>query len=179
MKNRRTAWLIIFFVSGLASSLYSGEHMEIIQRKYQYQDEVAKFPLEPIFVISVRTQGNDFKPFEHQNTFTIYFDKNLSSIGRDQEIKLVEFAKSHTGQMVNIAAYTCPLGSLRHNRILALKRAQSVAVWLQERGFEVGCVQAKPKCCYVSKAELWKNRRVEIRCNRQKCAGSRQAEEGG
>ena len=65
------------------------------------------------------------------------------------------------GTGVNVAGYTCDLGSAPHNMSLSLRRAKEVASYLQGKQISVVNVEGKGKCCPASDDRRL-NRRVEL-----------------
>lgn len=120
----------------------------------QYYDRKARRP--------VRVDGD-----QNQKTqvFTIYFELGSAIVEPGLGKKLTSALNIAENATVEVHGFTCPLGSDKTNRVLAAGRAQNVAKLLREGGVKHLTVKARPKCCYKSTTELWKNRRVEIVVN--------------
>lgn len=69
------------------------------------------------------------------------------------------------GGSVSVEGYTCDLGSKRSNDVLARKRAEAVASYLEKAGMYPARITGVGKCCYVIEdpGKRYLNRRVEIK----------------
>jgi outer membrane protein OmpA-like peptidoglycan-associated protein len=100
------------------------------------------------------------KPSE--DVFRVYFDLDSSKLKPAEIKKLNAFSIIYIGRPVKVIGYTCPIGSMEHNKRLAWQRAETVASWLEQHGVKVVEKKGNPKCCYLSLTDLSKNRRVEV-----------------
>ena len=98
---------------------------------------------------------------------SVLFGLNSFALQASEEANLfalVAEVKSHKNVSVSVEGYTCDLGSQAHNDILAKKRAETVAAYLEKDGIHPARVTAAGKCCYTTEDPLRRslNRRVEI-----------------
>ena len=156
---------VVFFimVSSLVAEDVSGEgRWATVYDHYTYKDDGARFLDARTFVVKEIPEENPIKMAEKENKIIIYYDLGSSTLRPSEIKKLRRFTHTYTNASVRVFGYTGPLGSLKRNEEVARKRASKVSTWLKNNGINVSMIQSKPKCCYVSKEELWKNRRVEI-----------------
>ncbi len=104
----------------------------------------------------------------NQDKFIVYFDFDSYYIKKSQlpVLKsLIERMKNFKIRKVVISGYTDEVGGEDYNRTLSYKRAMQVKKYLdsyiKSRDLEY-IIYAKGKCCFVSKTDHSKNRRVEI-----------------
>lgn len=93
---------------------------------------------------------------------TINFELGSSQIRPEYKNILNRVTTIYSKREFEVVGFTCPLGSKKRNERVALERATAVADFISANGGKVTKVMGKPMCCYVSKTENWKNRRVEI-----------------
>lgn len=95
---------------------------------------------------------------------TVHFDFN-SAILKDEEKSKIKgsFSEILSAGEINLTGYTCNIGTKAYNDHLALRRAHSVADYLESLGVSRKkiSVDGKGKCCYISTNRKL-NRRVEI-----------------
>ena len=93
---------------------------------------------------------------------TVMFDFDREQMSRHERLRfdglLAGFSKQST---FSLNGYTCTIGTDDYNERLSIRRAQYVASILRSKGFNVGIVEGKGKCCPVS-TDKRLNRRVEI-----------------
>jgi outer membrane protein OmpA-like peptidoglycan-associated protein len=106
---------------------------------------------------------------------TVYFGWNRDQLTSDEKKHLLQQIQStlsnqeNSSKEVIVSGYTGHSGTKRYLDELALRRAESVASFLKEKGIFPDVVTGKGKCCYVSKdKDDAGNRRVEIKmCERR------------
>lgn len=104
----------------------------------------------------------DRKEFVNCLLGTVHFPLDSAVLSQKERAKLDELISGiSAGSDVNLAGYTCDLGSTSHNTSLSLRRASEVASYLRGKNISVGNVEGKGKCCSVSDDRRL-NRRVEI-----------------
>jgi len=166
MKSRWVTVLgvvLFIMVSSLAAEDVSGEgKWATVYDHYRYKDDGARFLDAMTFVVKEIPEENPIKMAEKENKIIIYYDLGSSTLRPSEIKKLRRFTRTHTNASVKVFGYTGPLGSLKRNKVVATQRSKKVSTWLKKNGVNVSTIQSKPKCCYVSKEKLWKNRRVEI-----------------
>ena len=165
IKSRWVTVLGVFLfaiVSSAAVTSVSGEEKwATVYDHYTYKDDGARFLDTLTFVVKEIPDESPIKT-AGENKITIYYDLGSSKLRPSEIKKLSRFTHTYTNASVEVFGYTCPLGSLKRNKEVARQRTSKVSAWLKQNGVNVSTTQSKPKCCYVSKEELWKNRRVEI-----------------
>lgn len=155
---------VVFFeiVSGASVKNVSGEEKwATVYDHYTYKDDGARFVDARTFVVKEIPKERLMKTAGEKKTI-IYYDLGSSTLRPSEIKKLHRFIRKHVNSTVKVIGYTGPLGSLRRNEAVAKQRASKVSTWLKNNGVIVSTIKSKPKCCYVSKDKLWKNRRVEI-----------------
>ena len=166
MKSRLiTVLSVVFFVivSGAIAKNVSGEEKwATVYDHYTYKDDSARFLDAMTFVVKEIPPESSIHTVEKEKKITIYYELGSSTLRPSEIKKLRRFTRKYNNSAVKVIGYTCPLGSLRRNKIVARQRTSRVSTWLKNNGVNVTTTQSKPKCCYVSKDELWRNRRVEI-----------------
>ncbi|MFZ0484388.1 MAG: OmpA family protein [Desulfobacterales bacterium] len=166
MKSRWVAFLgvvLFIIVSSLAAEDVSGEEKWVtVYDHYTYKDDGARFVDAMTFVVKEIPPESSIHTVEKEKRITIYYELGSSTLRPSEIKKLRRFTRKHISSNVKVIGYTGPLGSLKRNKIVARQRSSKVSTWLKNNGVIVSTTQSKPKCCYVSKEELWKNRRVEI-----------------
>ena len=107
------------------------------------------------------------QPLHNYNEKTvIYFEFDRAELIDSEKEKLEQVSKTISRGVDHIKAtgYTCKIGGKKYNEMLAKRRAESVASFLENKGIKVSEVIGKGKCCYVfDKNKL--NRRVELEVN--------------
>jgi outer membrane protein OmpA-like peptidoglycan-associated protein len=166
MKSRWVAFLgvvLFIIVSSLAAEDVSGEEKwATVYDRYTYKDDGARFMDAMTFVVKEIPPESSIHMVEKENKIIIYYDLGSSTLRPSEIKKLRRFTRKHISFTVKVIGYTGPLGSLRRNEVVARQRASTVSTWLKNNRVIVSTTQSKPKCCYISKDKLWKNRRVEI-----------------
>jgi outer membrane protein OmpA-like peptidoglycan-associated protein len=166
MKSRWVTILcgvLLIIVSSLAAKSVSGEEKwAAVYDHYTYKDDSARFVDAMTFVVKEIPPESSIHTVEKEKKITIYYDLGSSTLRPSEIKKLHRFTRTYANASVKVIGYTGPLGSLRRNEVVAGQRASKVSTWLKNNGVIVTTIQSKPKCCYVSKDKLWKNRRVEI-----------------
>ena len=154
--------VLFIIVSSLAAEDVSGEEKwATVYDHYTYKDDGARFLDAMTFVVKEIPEENLIKKVgEHK--IVIYYDLGSSRLRPSEIKKLRRLTRKYNNSTVKVIGYTGPLGSLKRNEVVAIQRAAKVSTWLKNNGVIVSTTQSKPKCCYVSKDKLWKNRRVEI-----------------
>jgi len=94
--------------------------------------------------------------------FTVNFDLGSSQIRPEAKNTLNRVSTIYSKREFEVVGFTCPLGSKKRNKQVAEARAKAVADILTVNDSTIAEAIGKPQCCYISKTELWKNRRVEI-----------------
>jgi len=156
-------FVLFIIVSNMAVKDASGEEKwSTVYDQYTYKDDAARFIDTRTFVVKEVTSESAMKKAAVENKITLYFELGSSKLRPSEVKKLHRLTGTYTHGKVKVLAYTGPLGSLKRNQVVAEKRAEAVSTWLKKNGVRVSSIQPKPNCCYVSKKELWKNRRVEI-----------------
>jgi OmpA-OmpF porin, OOP family len=115
-------------------------------------------PVSPSKVTTPPSSGNNYK-----EKTVIYFKFDRAERMNSEKEKLEQVSKTISRGIDHIKAtgYTCKIGGKKYNEILARRRAESVASFLEDKGIKVSEVIGKGKCCYASdKNKL--NRRVEL-----------------
>lgn len=97
-----------------------------------------------------------------QETLTVLFKKNESKLLDIAKGQLNAFVNINTDSPITVVGYTCQLGSQKFNKKLAKRRAESVERYLKKKLKNNIRTYARPKCCYRSKTNYAKNRRVEV-----------------
>jgi len=94
---------------------------------------------------------------------TIYFEFDRAELMDSEKEKLEQVSKIIFRGVDHIKAtgYTCKIGGKKYNEMLARRRAESVASFLENKGIKVSEVIGKGKCCYVSDKNEF-NRRVKL-----------------
>ncbi len=155
--------VLFIIVSSVAVKDVSGEDKwATVYDQYTYEDDAARFLDTRTFVVKEIPDESSIKKAAKENKITIYYELGSSQLRPSEIKKLHRFISTFTNSTVKVFGYTGPLGSLKRNQVVARQRAGNVSTWLKKNGVNVSAIQSKPKCCYVSKEELWKNRRVEI-----------------
>ena len=150
-------------VSSIAVKDVSAEdRWSAVYDRYTYKDDAARFLDTRTFVVRAITFESPITKATADNKITLYFELGSGRLRPSEIEKLQRFTGTHAHGQVKVLAYTGPLGSVKRNQVVADQRALTVSTWLKKNRVKVSSIQAKPKCCYVSKEELWKNRRVEI-----------------
>ena len=103
-----------------------------------------------------------FHRHKSKHNTIIYFDLNSYRIRKTEIEKLENFARQQNGENVSVTGYTCWKGTQKHNDIIAMKRARSVAEYLKKMGVVVRSVTGKGKSRYKSRTNIALNRRVVI-----------------
>jgi outer membrane protein OmpA-like peptidoglycan-associated protein len=153
---------LFIMVSGLSVKDVSGEEKwAAVYDHYTYKDDAARFLTATTFVVKEIPEESTIKT-AGENKIIIYYDLGSSMLKPSEIKKLRRFARTCANASVKVTGYTDPLGSFKRNEVVARQRAGTVSAWLKKNGVNVSTTRSKPKCCYVSKEKLWKNRRVEI-----------------
>lgn len=98
------------------------------------------------------------KPFHDVAKVTVFFDFDSSFLKEGEKRKMDKIPE---GLHVDVTGYTCDHGTKGYNDDLALKRAESVSSYLEQRKVIPVKTSGKGKCCYVSDKKRL-NRRVEV-----------------
>jgi len=174
----RTAGFLVIGVILLAAAgpLAAEVKLDIEQIPYSHTYESVQGLTAPTFVIgkdrscqplkkvlrlpiTVATSGTTSGAISKTDgTKTVYFDKDSARLTPTTKSILDSL---DTDMPVSVTGYTCPLGSAKHNRQLAEKRARAVAHYLRIRGVTLTTVLGKGGCCFVD-GDFEKSRRVEI-----------------
>ena len=99
---------------------------------------------------------------------TVLFGLDNSVLTDPERARLSSFVESlgagMKGEDLSVTGYTCDLGSKAHNDVLAIQRAETVAVYLRKSGLHPLHIAGVGKCCYASKdpGKRYLNRRVEV-----------------
>lgn len=107
----------------------------------------------------------EFAPPESPHAFSVFFPKGSHSLDDKATKDLDRFIhdlKEDQTRPVNVAGYTCRLGSDDYNQKLAMNRARAVADYLDRHGVSVASVTSKSGGGYISDTNPAQNRRVEI-----------------
>lgn len=170
----RVERILVFALTLLpvAAPLPAEVGLGIAQMPYSYRYEYARGLIAPTFLIC---KDGSYQPLIKiaRPTITVTASrampkavgKNTVYFGKDSA-ELTHKAMAVLDSVdadfpVSITGYTCPLGSVKHNRQLAEKRARTVAHYLRQRGVRVSTVQGKGGCCFLN-CDLEKSRRVVI-----------------
>jgi len=129
--------------------------------KYSWKRRIARFLTTTTFVVKEIAEESTIKT-AGENKIIIYYEPGSSMLKPSEIKKLRRFARTCANASVKVIGYTDPVGSFKRNQVVARQRASKVSMWLKQNGVSVSTTRSKPKCCYVSKEKLWKNRRVEI-----------------
>lgn len=125
-------------------------------------EEVVETPVEPVVVT---------KTFETQQLGTGSFKLNSTELNPEsanQLDELVEFLNTYPQANVEIIGYTDTSGAAEYNQVVSEKRAQSVAVALEEKGIDASRISAKgegennPIASNATREGREQNRRVEV-----------------
>jgi outer membrane protein OmpA-like peptidoglycan-associated protein len=92
---------------------------------------------------------------------TVHFDFNSFRLRPDEKEHIDAITSSSNNLRASVTGYTCDIGSKRYNLRLSLKRAQTVADYLKQKGVIVDHIEGKGECCPVSNDRAL-NRRVEL-----------------
>jgi OOP family OmpA-OmpF porin len=156
----------------VAAPLAAEVGLDIAQMPYSYRYEYARGLIAPTFLIC---KDSSYQPLikvprptitvtasrtmpKAVGKKTVYFGKDSAQLTQKA---LAVLDSVDADVPVSITGYTCPLGSVKHNRQLAEKRARAVAHYLRQRGVRVSTVQGKGGCCFVN-CDVEKSRRVVI-----------------
>lgn len=95
---------------------------------------------------------------------TVFFafdEYNISPEGYEKLKDIVLDYEDNKKPALKITGYTDCVGSKQYNDMLALKRAMTVAGYLQRHGFDTA-VEGKGDCCFKKTEELSRRAEVEI-----------------
>ena len=98
---------------------------------------------------------------------SVLFAVDSFALDASEKTKLSSFvaeAQDRKNLSISVEGYTCDLGSQAHNDVLARKRAETVASYLEKAGMRPTRVTGMGRCCYVTEepGKRSLNRRVEI-----------------
>jgi len=175
----RITLILSFLCIAAVTPARAGERLTVQQLPYSYSYEFARGVIGPTFLITrpmptrplVRAAGGKVavavslrqtnKGKQKQTDITVvYFDLDSAELKPEAKALLDSI---DTAFPVSVTGYTCPLGTRKHNTILAKKRAYAVANYLRRRGVRVVNTTGKGGCCFIDLNNLAKNRRVIIR----------------
>lgn len=106
--------------------------------------------------------------FNLKDHHTVFFDFDKATLRNDERKKLIEWLKG-LPKKTNfiVVGYTDKIGSKSYNKVLAEKRAQTVATFIKKLFPQSQIeIRAKGKCCFRSQKNCL-NRRVEIIANKK------------
>ncbi|MDY0227725.1 MAG: OmpA family protein [Desulfomicrobium apsheronum] len=111
------------------------------------------------FPPEANSNRSNLDPKRDSPTWTVWFDFDRAELSESSKAVLDEVPCT---AKVRVAGYACRLGSEQHNRDLSRYRAESVSVYLQDRGVTVMSKSGRGECCPISTENLSLNRRVVI-----------------
>ena len=123
--------------------------------------KIAIMAQQPIITPKVISPPSSEKDYKEKIVIHFKLDSAKLMNSEKEKLELVSKTISRGIDHIEATGYTCKIGSEKYNKMLARRRAESVAHFLNDKGIKVYEVIGKGKCCYASdKNEL--NRRVEL-----------------